>query len=120
MEAFDIADLNVNKPIGENLVHIINKTNTENIETNTKLMKWSEKKFFTKVCAKLSSAIALRKVDLSTLIKKEEALLQSIYKLYSQLGDVHPFISGCEHEIMMLQADIKASGTIMQSAQGDT
>ena len=68
MEAFDITNLNVNKPIEEHLVHIIDKINTKDIYTNTKLMKWSEKKFFTKVCAKYSSAIALRKVDLSTSI----------------------------------------------------
>ena len=49
--------------------------NTEDIETNKKLMKWSKKKFFTKVCAKLSSAIALRKVDLSTQIEKKKALM---------------------------------------------
>ena len=60
MEAFDITNLNVNKPIGEQLVHIVDKINTEDIETNTKLMKWFEKKFFTKVRAKFSSAIALR------------------------------------------------------------
>ena len=29
-------------------------------------------------------------------------------------------IFGCEHEIMILQADIKAFGTRMQSTQGDT
>ena len=52
--------MNVNQTIREKLVYIIDKINTEDIETNTKLMKWSEKKFFTKVCAKLSSAIALR------------------------------------------------------------
>ena len=57
------------------MVHIVHKINTEDIEVNTKLMNWFEKKFFTKVCAKISSAIALRRVDLSTIIEKEKALL---------------------------------------------
>ena len=75
MEAFHITDLNVNKSIGEQLVHIIENINAKDIETNIKLMKWCEKKFFMKVCTKLSSANALRKVDLSTQIEKEKALL---------------------------------------------
>ena len=75
MEAFEIFDLNVNKPIEEYLVHIIDMITTKDIETNTKLMKWSKKKFFTKVYAKLSSATTLRKVDLSTQIEKEKELL---------------------------------------------
>ena len=75
VEAFDIADMNVNQIIGEKLVHIIDKINTKDIETNTKLMNWSKKKFFTKLCAKIPSAIALRKVDLETSLEKEKELL---------------------------------------------
>ena len=40
--------------------------------------------------------------------------------MYTYLGDIHPFIYGCEHEIMMLQAKIKAFSTRIQLAQGDT
>ena len=67
--------MNVDQTIGEQLVHIVDKINTEDIETNRRLMNYSKKKLFTKVCAKFSSAIALRQVDLSTLIEKEKTLL---------------------------------------------
>ena len=38
VEAFDITDVNVDQTIGEKLVHIVDKINIEDMETNTKLM----------------------------------------------------------------------------------
>ena len=38
VEAFDIPNLNVNKPIGDQLVYIVDKIHAEDIETNTKFM----------------------------------------------------------------------------------
>ena len=70
--------MNFDQTIGENLVHIVDKINTEDMETNTKLMNWSKKKFFTMVCAKISGPIALRQVDISTSLEKEKVLLQNI------------------------------------------
>ena len=67
--------MNVDQKIGQKLVHIFDKINTEDMETNTKLMNWIEKKLFTKVYANLSSAIALRQVDLSTSLEEGKALL---------------------------------------------
>ena len=68
MEAFDIYDLNVNITIEDQLIHIVDKIHAKNIEIHTKFMQWSEQEFFTKVCAQISSVIALRMVDLSTQI----------------------------------------------------
>ena len=68
VEAFDISDLNVNKTIEYQLIHIVDKIHAKDIETYTNFMQWSKQKFFTKVCAKISSVIALRMVDLSTQI----------------------------------------------------
>ena len=42
------------------MVHIVDKINIEEIEDNTKLMKWFENKFFRKVCANISSVKALK------------------------------------------------------------
>ena len=44
---FDISKSFSIKPIIENLVHIVDEIKDENIESNVKLLKWSEKRFHT-------------------------------------------------------------------------
>ena len=51
VEVFDISNLNVNKPIEDQLIYSIDKIQTEDIETHTKFIQWSIEKCFTKVCA---------------------------------------------------------------------
>lgn len=40
LDAFDITDVNEDKSIVKQLVHIVDKVNIEDIEANTKLMEW--------------------------------------------------------------------------------
>ena len=60
MNTFDIINVQEEKSIVEQIVHIVDKVNIEDIEANTKLMEWSQKKYHTKVLEKISSEIALR------------------------------------------------------------
>ena len=50
-------------------------------------MAWSEKKFEKKVLEKVSTIIALRKVELLTLVQNLEAILKKIQDLYNILCD---------------------------------
>ena len=52
VEAFDIMDVNEDKPILEKLVHIVEKFNTKDIEANTKLVIWLERKCHAKAMRK--------------------------------------------------------------------
>ena len=60
VDVFEIHNLNKKAPILEQLVHIVDKVNHEDIETNEKLMKWSEKKFEHKVLEKVSTKIVIK------------------------------------------------------------
>ena len=78
VEAFDTNELNEDRSRVEQLVHIVDKVNIEDIEANTKLMECSEKKYQTKVAEKISSTIALGQVDLSTKVDGVKTLLDNI------------------------------------------
>ena len=45
VEAFDILYVNDNQTIVEQLVHIVDKVNTKDIDANTKLIDWSYRKY---------------------------------------------------------------------------
>ena len=79
-------------PIIEQLVHIVDKVNTEDIEAHTKLMAWTKRKYHTKVMENISSAIALRQVDLATKIESVKKILEGIYALYNKLCNVDFFL----------------------------
>ena len=50
-------------------------------------MEWSEKKFQGRVNEKISSEIALSKVELATKIEKVKKVLDNILSLYTKLCD---------------------------------
>jgi hypothetical protein len=59
-DCFSLPDMNKDKPIIEQHVNIVDKTKHEDLDSNVKLLEWSERNFHTKVLEKISSAIALR------------------------------------------------------------
>ena len=65
---FDILDSLFNNPIMEQIIHIVDRIKDEYIETDVKLMEWSERMFHTNFMDKIFSAIELTQVDLSTKI----------------------------------------------------
>ena len=67
------------------------KINDEDLDTNVKLLEWSEKKFQTKVNEEISSVIALHQVELATMIEGVKKMLENIFSLYTKLCDVPLF-----------------------------
>ena len=59
MDAFSLQPLDTNRPILEQLSHIVDQVNNEDVDTNVKLMEWSEKKFQSKVNQKIANDIML-------------------------------------------------------------
>ena len=104
VETFDIVDVNNEKSIIEKLVDIFVKFNIKDIEANTKLMASIERKYHTKVMEKISSAIALRQVDLETKIESVKNILEGIYTLYTKLCDVDFVTQETQQSIIWLQA----------------
>ena len=69
VDAFGITDVNNQHSILDQLMYIIDKVQTDDIETNDKLMQWLEKKLEYKVLARVSREIANKQVDISILVK---------------------------------------------------
>ena len=59
MDAFSLQPPDSNRPILEQLSHIVDQVNNEELDTNVKLMEWSEKKFLSKVNQKIANDIIL-------------------------------------------------------------
>ena len=55
---------------------------------------------------KISSAIALRQVDLSTKVDGVKTLLDSIYLLYNKLCDADFFTQETQQHVLKLQIDL--------------
>jgi hypothetical protein len=83
--------MNKDKPIIEQHVNIVDKTKHEDLDSNVKLLEWSERNFHTKVLEKISSAIALRQFDLATKVESVKKVLENIFSLYTKFYDVNLF-----------------------------
>ena len=59
MDAFSLQPLDSNKPILEQLSHIVDQVNDEDLYTNGKLLEWLEKKFLSKINQKIANDIIL-------------------------------------------------------------
>ena len=115
VEYFDISNVNNDKPIIEQLVHIVDKVNTKDIEANTKLMAWIERKYHPKVMEKISSAIALRQVELATKINGVKKILEHIFSLYNKLCNVNFFTQETQQTINRLQGELKVTWITMST-----
>ena len=59
MDAFSLQPLDSSRPILEQLSHIVDQVNNEDLDTNVKLLEWSEKKILGKVSQKIANDIIL-------------------------------------------------------------
>ena len=55
---------------------------------------------------KISSVVALRKVDLTTQVESLKIVLDRIFSLYRKLSDVYIFIKETQQSIYQLQGDL--------------
>ena len=71
----------------EQLSNIVDQVKNEDLDTNAKVLEWSEKNFQTKVNERISSEVALSQVELAKKIEKVKIVLENIFSLYSKLCD---------------------------------
>lgn len=90
-DAYDIKYVDERVPIMDQLVHIFENVNNDDIDANEKLLQWSEKKFEKKVLEKVSTEISIRQVELSNIVNNVEGVVQNIQNLYKILCDVPRF-----------------------------
>ena len=65
----------------EQLTDIVEKVSTEDLNTNAKLLEWSERKFQGKVNEKIFGEIAQSQVALATKIEEVKKVLENIFSL---------------------------------------
>ena len=90
----------------ELLVNIIVQINDTNLESNVKLLEWSEIKFQANVNEKISSAIALSQVELATKINSVKKFLENIFSLYTKLCDTTLFTQEIPSDILTIWREI--------------
>ena len=68
------------------------KVSNEDLDTNAKILEWSEKKFQGKVNEKISSDIVLNQVALATKVEDMKKVLENIFSLYTKLCNPSLFL----------------------------
>ena len=93
----------------EQLSNIVDQVQSEDLDTNAKLLEWSERKFQMKVNEKILGKIALTQVELAKKIEKVKAVLENIFSLYSKLCDSSLFTQETSQRILSLERNLKVS-----------
>ena len=76
--------LDESKDIVEQLLDIVDQVQDADLDTNAKLLEWSERKFQSKVNEKIATKIALSQVELAKKIKRVSEVLGKILSLYTK------------------------------------
>ena len=84
LDAFSLPIPDETNPLMEQLIDIVEKVSNEDLDTNAKLLEWSEK-FKNKVNEKIFSDIALAQVALATKVEDLKKVLGNIFSLYTKL-----------------------------------
>lgn len=95
----------------EQLSNIVDRVQNKDLDTNVKLLEWSEKKFQIKVNGKISGEITLSQVELAKKFEKMKIVLQNIFSLYSKLCDSLYFTQETSQRILSLERNLKISST---------
>lgn len=81
LDVFSLPSLDETKLLMEQLTNIVEKVSNEDLDTNAKLLEWSEKKLQNKMNEKISSDIELTQVALATKVEDVKKLLENIFSL---------------------------------------
>ena len=95
----------------EQLAHIVEQVQNEDLETNVKLMEWSEKKFQGSVNEKIANEIALSQVALAKVMENAKKVLENIFSLYKKLCDFSFFTQQTSQRITTLEQNLNTSST---------
>ena len=103
LDAFSVDTIDESKDIIDQLSDIVDRVQDADLDTNVKLLEWSERKFQAKVNEKISSEIALSHVELAQKIEKLKEVLENIFSLYTKLCDPSIFTQETSQSIMSLE-----------------
>ena len=78
LDAFSITTLDESKDIIDQLSNIVDQVQDVDLDTNTKLLEWSERKFQSKVNEKITTKISLSQVELANKIECVTEMLGKI------------------------------------------
>ena len=110
-----VYNLQMTRPILEQLSDIVDQVNNEDHDTSVKLMEWSQKKFQGKVNQKITNDIILGLVDLAKKLDKVKVVLGNIFSLYTKLCDFSNFTQEKNHKILSLERNLKISSMQLPS-----
>ena len=91
LDAFIVTSLDESKDIMEQLSDIEDQVIDANLDTNVKLLEWSERRFQSKVNEKIATEIALSQVEMAKKIDCVTKVLGNILSLYKKLCNTIPF-----------------------------
>ena len=109
MDAFSLQPLDTNMPILEQLSHIVDQINDEDLDTNAKLLEWSEKKFLSKVNQNIANNITLGQVELAKKLDNVKVVLGNIFSLYNKLCYFSRFTQEITPKFLSLERKLKLS-----------
>lgn len=108
-DSFDIQNIDEQTPFISQLVQIVEKFNTKDIEANEKLMAQSEKKFENKVLEKVSTIILVIKVEFQALVQILEEIVNKMKDMYNILCVAPRFTNEFQANIQKIQVDMNLS-----------
>ena len=82
LDAFTITSLDEPKDIIEQLLDIVEQVTDTDLDTNVKLLEWSERRFQSRVNEKISTEISLSQVEMAKKIDHVTEVLGNILSLY--------------------------------------
>ena len=97
------------------------KVSVANLDTNTKLLEWSKKKFQSKVNEKILGDIELTQFTLATKVESVKKVLENIFSLYNKQCNPTLFTQETRNHILILESNMQSSGAklLMTPAQSE-
>ena len=109
LDAFNVTSLDESKDIIEQLLDIVDQVTDANLDTNVKLLEWSERWFQSKVNEKIAIEISLSQVEMAKKIERVIEVLGNILSLYTKLCNTTPFTHEVGQQILKLEDELKLS-----------
>lgn len=109
LDGFILPNLDETKPIIEKLTDIVERVSDTDLDTNAKLLEWSEQKFQKKVNEKLSSYVTITEVALETKVESMKKVLEKIFSQYTKMCYPTLFTQEIRNHILSLGSQMQSS-----------